>query len=160
NLIGAGYRSWFGRDPEPAAQAWWQAQMAGGLGEEQFTARVLASPEYYGRHGGDPAAWVAGLYQDVLGRAPDAARLAFWTSRLQGGASPLPVAQGLLASPEADTLAVSADYQHLLGRPPEDQGLQVWIGALESGLSQGQLTAGITSTPEFIQRLSSGDVGL
>ena len=27
-------------------------------------------------------AWVAGLYQDVLDRAPDAGGLAFWTSRL------------------------------------------------------------------------------
>ena len=81
-LISAGYRSLLGRDPEPGAQAWWLVQMAAGLGEEQFTARVLASPEYYGRHGGDLTAWVAGLYQDVLDRAPDAGGLAFWTSRL------------------------------------------------------------------------------
>ncbi|GAA5236500.1 Ig-like domain-containing protein [Verticiella sediminum] len=90
---------------------------------------------------------VAALYALILDRAPDAAGLAYWTSRLDQGALPQEVAQSLLASGEAAGHASLPDadfvrwlYQHGLHRDADADGLAWWIDVLQE-TTRGELLA-------------------
>ncbi|WP_210253442.1 Ig-like domain-containing protein [Antarcticirhabdus aurantiaca] len=75
----------------------------------QVATSILASPEYTGKHGGtSDAAFIAELYQDALGRAPDTGGQAFYLDALSRGASRTDVALAVTQSPEAQV--------HLVGQ--------------------------------------------
>jgi hypothetical protein len=80
----------------------WTAVLDARQDLEQLTAGIVGSAEYAATHGTQAdAAFVTGLYQDVLGRAADEAGFATWTSALAGGTSRATVAAGFLFSAEA-----------------------------------------------------------
>ncbi|WP_164133734.1 DUF4214 domain-containing protein, partial [Stenotrophomonas maltophilia] len=64
---------------------------------------MLASREYGALHPTRPgdAAFVAGLYEEALGRAPDATGAAHWADALAHGAARGAVAAAIAESPEA-----------------------------------------------------------
>ncbi len=104
---------------------------AAGAGEAGVAQDLLLSPEYQNAHASD-AAYVSGLYNDVLGRAPDTAGEASWLQQLQNGTSRAAVAQAFLTSPEADTDLVTPFYTTYLDQTPGAAQVQAWVGALES----------------------------
>src|SRR5262249_41771511 len=55
------------RPADPIGQTYWVNHLLGGMNEADVEAGILSSAEYQGEHPTD-AAFVAGLYQDVLGR--------------------------------------------------------------------------------------------
>jgi hypothetical protein len=69
----------------------------------QIAAGIAASPEFLADHASQSnAAYVTSLYQAGLGRAPDVAGLASWTSTLSTGAlSRSAVLLDIATSPEA-----------------------------------------------------------
>jgi hypothetical protein len=76
---------------------------------------------------------VAALYSSVLGRAPDAEGLAYFTNAVNSGAGTLAdVRQALATSPEAQT-AIENIYQSSLSRAPDVEGRQYFTDALASG---------------------------
>nr|WP_255476071.1 DUF4214 domain-containing protein [Antarcticirhabdus aurantiaca] len=93
----------------------------GGLAGEaarllQVAASILASPEYASKHAGESAAaFVADLYADALGRAPDAGGQAFYLDALSQGASRAEIALAFAQSPEARV--------HLVGQVELEQYL-------------------------------------
>ena len=58
--------------------------MKQGLSFEAVEADFVASAEYFQKHGSDNRAWVTGLYNDLLGRAPDAAGLMGYATAAYG----------------------------------------------------------------------------
>lgn len=78
---------------------------------------------------------VAALYQDLLGRAPDAAGAAYW-----GAKSPSSVFMGVSNSAEALAAAqanpgefIQGEYESVLGRPADPAGYSTWYGVLAPG---------------------------
>lgn len=96
------------------------------------------------------------IYQAALGRDPDAAGKAFWSSALSNGATPVQVAQGFIASPEFQQAFgglsvsdfVSALYQNVLHRAGDPAGQQFWTNALQTGTSQASVVAGFSDSLE------------
>jgi hypothetical protein len=125
-LVEALYRQLLHRPADALAQAYWGGQLLAGQSEEQVAARILASPEYYAAHP-DAAAFVNGLFADVLGRALDGAGAAYWEGLLQVGASRQEVAAAVLASPEAVGMGLARDYAAYLRRPLDPAGWQYWV---------------------------------
>jgi hypothetical protein len=75
------YVGLLGRSYDPAGMESWALAMAQGESETQVAAGFLASAEYISLpHAAGSAAFVQSLYGGFLGRAPDAAGLAYWTS--------------------------------------------------------------------------------
>jgi len=70
----------------------------------QLAAQIVASSEFIADHAGQSnAAFVASLYEDGLGRAPDPSGAAFWTGLLNSGqASQAGVLLGIATSGEAN----------------------------------------------------------
>ena len=72
---------------------------------------------------------------------------------MDGGATPLQVAQGFVSSSEFGQLFAGLDakgfvdrlYQNVLNRAPDPSGEQAWIGQLNAGLSQAQVLLGFSN---------------
>jgi hypothetical protein len=141
------YQRYLHRDPEPGARGWIDL-LASGWTTERVAQAILGSPEYLARSGGSPEGFVARLYQDVLGRAGDAAGQAAWTRALAGGASRADVAAAFFGSAEHREGVVRSYYQDLLGREVDAAGLAAWAQALAARSSADGVLAAILGSPE------------
>jgi len=105
------FTSWLVRLLRPVAPAR-KAELGLEALEDRTTSSVAANDLF-----------VSSLYQGLLGRPADAGGLAYWTARLDTGATRTQVAQGIAGSDEALSRDVQLFYQALLGRPAEAAGL-------------------------------------
>jgi hypothetical protein len=85
---------------------------------------------------------VAALYQSVLGRAPDAAGLEFWTN---SGLSTAEIAKAMSASPEA---IVNQVYQEQAGRRPDEGGAAYFQKQISGGKTAADIAAEINRSLE------------
>ncbi len=95
------YRAYFLRSADAGGQCFWSRQLAGVLTLEQISESFAASPEFRSRYGAlDDEAFVRLVFDNVLGRAPDAEGLAFWVGELSAGRSRGSMMIGFSESPE------------------------------------------------------------
>jgi hypothetical protein len=97
----------------------------------------------------DPVPWLYALYADLLGRAPEAAGLAYWTDQRNSGRGAEAVANGFLASTEYCTAIVTGLYQQLLSRAPDDGGLAWWVKLLQDGRPLQEIILGFCNSLEY-----------
>jgi hypothetical protein len=95
------------------------------------------------------AAFLCLVYEDLLGRAPDAGGLATFEGLLAAGVSRAQVAYDIATSPEFRSNFVRFIYAYFLGRQVDPGGLASWVGALNAGWSDQQVLEGIMGSPEF-----------
>ena len=150
------YQQFVGRSPDTAGLNYWVAQMQAGLTEEQVSAAFLGSPEYARLHGGSDAGWVSGMYDDLLGRMPDAAGLRYWTEQLASGETHFQVALGFATSAERESIVVNDDFQRFLSRPATATELAYWTTALTSGHKRDELVAALIGSAEFYHSNAGG----
>ncbi|MCJ7874807.1 DUF4214 domain-containing protein [Phaeobacter sp. J2-8] len=101
------YQTTLGRVPDAAGHSAWTGRIAvEGQAVLDVVQGFVGSPEFQAQFGGlDNAEFVTLLYNNVLGRDPDATGLANWTGRLEDGMTRAEVVRGFSDSPEfrADT---------------------------------------------------------
>lgn len=171
------YQAALGRAPDVEGLNFWTAAIQGGRPLADLAAAFLSSPEFAARFGsgGDNQAFVAAIYGNVLGRAPDADGFAFWAGRLDGGAARAEVLAAI--SESAENRAITAPlseagiwdrseaaqqvarlYGTALGHLPDTGGLAFWTGAIERGTSTlADLAQALVASPEFAA--ASGALG-
>jgi hypothetical protein len=152
NRIITAYQTYLSRGPDVSGLAYWISRMQQGLTDEQLEAGFIGSPEYIQNHGGTGAAWVVGMYQDILGRSPDAAGLSYWLQQLQQGVPASTIAYGFAASPEREAQRVTADYQQFLSRAPAQAEVNYWVNQFLSGKTNEQVIAGFVASQEDYQK--------
>lgn len=91
---------------------------------------------------------VTQLYQDVLGRLPDAPGLAYWSAALDKGATRSDVAGQLIQTPEALARVLDNLYQSSLGRQADADGSAAFLPLLAQG-QQEQVQAQIFGSREY-----------
>jgi hypothetical protein len=143
------YRTFLHRDADAGGLAVFTAFLNGGGTEEQVADIILASPEYFQKAGGTDAGFVAALYHDILHRPVEAAGAAIWQANLAAGMTHDQVADEILHSSEADTVAVQQFFQAYLHRGADAQGLASFGGLLQSGGTYDQVRADILGSPEY-----------
>src|SRR5262249_6819563 len=111
--VDALYQALLHRPADPVGRASLAGLLLAGGSEQQVELGLLASAEYAATHP-DVAAFVNGLYADVLGRAADGAGAANWEGLLQRGASRAEVVVGVLFSQEAIGLELARNYAAFL----------------------------------------------
>jgi hypothetical protein len=156
NVIRADYEIFLGRQPALAEVSAWLGQLQTGQNEKQVEAAILASDEFFTRHGASTVPWLNGIYQDVLGRAADAAGLNLFSQQIQDRVPRESVAGEIVTSLEADARLVTAAYHDLFQRNPDSGGLSAWVAALQGGLTPAQLLAVLASSQEFIDLTAQG----
>lgn len=132
------YRELLGREPSAGDLAYWTAQVQADssvVGREQVISFFMNSPEY-------KAHYVDTLYEVFLGRAPDAAGLAFWSAKMGdpgtpgehgGSADERFILAAIVGSDEfyaqaggTDQGFVQALYHDLLGRAGDAADVNAW----------------------------------
>ncbi len=123
------------------------AHRAEEIGSATVVAELARSREWAG-------VVITQMYQDVLGRAPDAGGLQFWLDRLADGARTQDIGAQFYSSPEYVEAAGSTNawlsqlYRALLDRAPDASGIQFWRDQMAAGMSPYQVTAFFYSSPE------------
>jgi hypothetical protein len=152
-LIAGSYQTYLGRGPDPSGAANWLGGMRSGSTIQQMESGFIASDEYYAKAGGTDAAWVARLYQHVLGRAAAPVEVQGWTTALARGTSRSQVAMGFLVSTEHLTTVVDGYYQELLGRGIDPSGARSWVVAIQSGTRVEATIGGIIASEEYLGKV-------
>ncbi len=115
--ITAAYRDVMRRAPDPGGAAYWLSQMqSGALQPDDVHRTFLIADEFYDfQGGGTDVGYVTALYEDVIGRSPDADGLGYWVGvlRWSGRAA---VVNGLWFADETFNVRVNQAYLDLLGR--------------------------------------------
>jgi hypothetical protein len=153
------YRAAFGRVPDDAGLAWWTGALHKGASLIDIARGFVASAEFQARYStADNAGLVTGFYENVLGRAPDASGIAYWTDALdRKTASAAQVLVGFSEcienkahTPDAQTASVARLYYATLDRAPDAAGLTFWTSKLaaQAATLVDEATA-LADSPEF-----------
>ncbi|HEY4043429.1 MAG TPA: DUF4214 domain-containing protein, partial [Rhodopila sp.] len=95
------YQAALDRTPDPAGQAYWAGQLAGGATPTQVAQDFVGSAEFQQKYGTlSVSDFVSTLYENALHRAADPAGLQAWTNFLQQGGSEAGVIVGFSDSLE------------------------------------------------------------
>lgn len=142
NQIKSVYELYLGRTPSEAEVKTWQdtgapvATISQGIRNSQEAQAFAANPA-------NAEKFVKALYQDQLGRAPDAEGLKFWSDAIKNGASPAQIATQLNQSLEGqnyDTQFITSLYRQNLSRNPEQAGFQYWLSEAQgAGFTPAEL---------------------
>lgn len=139
-----------GRPADPAGLAYWAGRVCRGEPARLIASLIYGSPEYYldpAQGGGTPEGYARSLYNDILGRTPSSADVAFWAAEVRrwGAAT---VAAGFYQSPESRERRVRRQYDLLLHRPPDRAGLTYWAAQL-AAVDDLALTIELTASDEY-----------
>lgn len=105
-------------------------------------------------------ALVRALYEDLLGRAPDASGLSTWTRELLAGRGQSALVEMLTNSEEYRLLRIRQGYQETLGRAPEPGGVATWMAAIRAGTATvDDVTRRFLASEEFRQKSGGTDAG-
>lgn len=112
------------RAPDPDGLRYWADRLLTHPNVEGVTLAVVLSPELSGAR--DDRAFVAVLYERLLGRAADRAGADFWVGELARGRSRSSVASWFVRSPENRASTVTATHVEVLGRSPDATEADHW----------------------------------
>jgi uncharacterized protein YkwD len=129
----------------------WLALLDGGTDRTAISQGFLASDE-------KARQVVNGLYQQLLGRLPDASTLAAQVQLLHADGHATTLISSLAGSAEyyalqggTDSLFVRALYRDLLDRVPTDSEVLVWLNQLGTGQTRSQVAASFAGGLEYQQ---------
>ncbi|SLN15220.1 Poly(beta-D-mannuronate) C5 epimerase 5 [Aquimixticola soesokkakensis] len=174
------YLGCLGREGVTAGLNYWTGLIVDGkMSNRDVVESFLKSPEFSARYGTlDNSDFVSTLFQNVLGRAPSAEGLDYWTGRLDAGLS-----RADLMLPFLDTLEfrlnTGADaaselsavrqsdladdvyryYIAILGREPGKEGIEYWTEKTANGMSSNELATSFLNSEEFKLRFDSASNG-
>jgi hypothetical protein len=156
--VDAAYQLLLGHAADKGGRDFWVSQLSHGAYEEALLGMLAATPSYYNGHGkGTDRGFLTALYQDLLGRTPQAAELNGW---MGGGAiaDRTGVAYAFAFSHEHHLQLVAATtgwYQHYLGRPADGDGAQFWATLLDQGTHDQVGVATFTSGDEYYAKAAT-----
>jgi hypothetical protein len=151
--ISSVYEAYLGRTPSAAEIKSWQDT---GASYDTISRGIRNSEEgkTYASNPANAEKIVTSIYQDQVGRAPDADGLKFWSESLAKGAPLEQISQGINQSIEGqnyDTQYITSLYRQNLARNPEQAGYQYWLSeAQAAGYTPKEIQAILkqAATPE------------
>jgi hypothetical protein len=148
------YQTYLGRAAGDQDITWWVFQLTNGLPETAVQATILGSAEYNLRalnnsttNSTGSQAFIGSLYKQVLDRTASNSDLSFWMANLLVNSSAT-VANSILNSTEARSIAVQEYYHTILGRSTDATPGEVDFWA-RSVLSLAQIRVLFESSAEF-----------
>jgi subtilisin family serine protease len=145
------YQRFLHRSADAAGEAYWTGRLVAGLSEEQLVRSFVTSREYQSQHA-TAAAFVQGLYADLLGRGASSADVAAWLPVLATGNRD-GVAAGVFRSGECINAMIVSDYAAFLKRGVDAGGLGAWAGLMlaQPGSDDG-VALGLLASNEYFAR--------
>jgi hypothetical protein len=157
DVIAEMYQQYLQRSVDAGGQAYWVAQVRGGLSFEQFESLLLGSDEYYvnpNKGAANPAAFVASMYHDMLGRTVDPAGQQYFVGLLAAGTPRSQVVAAVVYSYEHLATTVNGYYQHFLHRSADSAGQAYWTNQLAAGGRDELILGLIIGSDEYFAQAS------
>ncbi|MGC5778530.1 DUF4214 domain-containing protein [Methylobacterium sp. NFXW15] len=160
------YHNSLHRDADASGLQYYLDELAHGVARVDIAQSFVFSPEHLANlqptlNAGvfvpdAQASQVARMYYTMLGRAPDAGGLTYYTDQLDHGGTVAGIAQSFLNSPEnqatygklSNSAYVDALYVNALGRHAETNGLSFWTDQLDHGVSRADLAVSLSQSAE------------
>jgi len=153
------YFSFFNRIPDFGGLMFQVDQFRSGVPLEAISQNFSNSPEFTTRYGSlTDEQYITLVYQNVLGRAPDAGGFQYYLERLGDGRMTRgQMMIGFSESPEFQQLVVNevyvtAVYVGMLKRAPDAGGMAFYVNQIESGLPRNGIIVGFMGSPEYRNR--------
>jgi len=159
------YEAYLRRAPDADGLRFWVDRRSTGSAIAEISEAFAQSPEFTNRYGQlSNADFVDLVYQNVLGREPDAAGASSWLTQLNAGLTRGAMMVGFSDSAEligrtaTTSPSSSADnqiyrlYRAYLLREPDAGGLCFWSQRLRSGQSLSEVSEAFASSQEFLDR--------
>jgi hypothetical protein len=153
------YSAYFARLPDYTGLNFWIGFKRQGNSLGTISQYFAQSGEFQSRYGAlDNGQFVSLVYQNVLGRAPDAGGFAYWKGLLdQNSMTRGDVMLGFSESGEyraatASDVYVTMTYLGMLHRAPDAGGFDFWTGYLDGGNSGLALINGFLNSSEYRSR--------
>ncbi|HUJ14110.1 MAG TPA: hypothetical protein VL284_10015, partial [Thermoanaerobaculia bacterium] len=156
-LITSDYSAYLHRAAAPSEIAFWLPGLAAGLTDEPLAAAILSSPEYFALSGGTNTLWLNRVFNDLLGRTPNAAETASDLAALATNARAA-VARDVLTSAEARTRLVQGWFHAFLRHDADSTSLSFYLGMLAT-LHDEQVMSAILGSDEYMNFGSMLPVG-
>jgi hypothetical protein len=171
------YEAALGREPDSTGLANWVKAIDAGASLQSVASGFIGSPEFVDRFGaGDDGQFVTLLYNNVLGRDPDASGLQNWLDYIRSGHSRAEVVIGFSESAEhvastapeiqqglwvgnPNAARVARLYDTVLDRLPDQGGLTTWAMAMQAGKSLQTVADGFVASSEFQAKYGTLDNG-
>lgn len=133
------YSAYFLRAPDTSGLRFWVGRSRAGTRLYAISSTFAASSEFERRYGSlTDSEFVQLVYQNVLGRAPDSAGLAYWTGKLRNGSTRGRVMVGFSESSE-----------YIRKQAANVAVIEIWFGMLQRAPSPAELSG-------FAQRIKDG----
>lgn len=155
------YFAYFRRVPDYSGLQYWMGRVRQGTPLVDVSNNFVTSPEFVTTYGSlSDGQFVDRVYENVLGRAPDAGGYQHWVGMLASGQmSRGAVMTGFSESAEyawkmAPDVQVTMVYVGMLQRTPDATGSAYWTDQVRRGASVSALIAGFFSSTEYRQRFA------
>ena len=150
DVVQALYTELLHRTADPTGLSAFTSMLAQGGTDEQVAAMLAGSPEYYNnRGGGTNDGFLNALYQDALGRSPDATGRSIWDQAMANGTTPQQVAAAIFGSQEYQQDLVQKFYQTYLHRAADTAGLNGFVNQLQNGSRDEAVILAIITSGEY-----------
>ena len=116
---------------------------------------IFSSDEYGRKHGSTNAGYVAGLYQDILGRPATPGEVNGWLAGLGSPAGRHGVVNGFLSSDEYRLRVLGQEYKDYLARNLSKPEGNFWLNAVKHGTDLDDVLAAVISSEEYFHRMRS-----
>ena len=152
------YSATFLRLPDYDGLLTWANASRSGWTLEQIADEFTTSAEFQNRYGDvSDAEFVTLLYNNVLGRDPDAGGLADWVGRLESGQSRGSILVGFSESVEyraayEHEVVVTMAYVGMVRRAPEPGGFEFWVDKMDTGMTRISMMGGFFRSIEYANR--------
>ena len=147
------FRAILHRPADSAGIAYHVPTLAAGNSIDAVIMSLLDSTEYQNKHASN-AAYIDGLYRDLLGRAPDEGGRNGWIAALNSGTTRASAAQTFLDSTERRLKVIDSIYLSLLGRPADSNGRQNYLLLWQQGSTPDALARSLLASNEFFNRFA------
>jgi len=149
------YHSILGRTVDQGGLNFFGNLLQTGISLEQVKADIYGSNEFFNHVGNTPDSFLNSVFQQELGRLPDAADLTFFGNLPTSTQGRTTAALDIMVSQEGIRERVVSDYREILGRFPDTNGLNFWVSQANSGSSDASIVAGIAGSTEFFNTLQA-----
>jgi hypothetical protein len=154
DMVAALFEQYLHRGPDAGGLANFTNALAAGATDQQVATALAASGEYYQNRGqGTIAGFITALYNDALGRAPDAGGLAQFEQAMANGASTGAVATAIIDCAEHAQDLVNGFFETYLHRPADPGSLNTFANKLLNGTTEEAVIAALLVSPEYFADL-------
>jgi len=147
-LVTQWYEQYLHRAPDQSGLNNFVGALQSGASADTIREAILASPEFFAVQGSTTGGFVQALYQDLLGRSPNAQESTPWITSVTAG-NLMAVATGFLQSQEFRADEVNTIYATYLRRQADSGGLSHFAGQLNQGADERTIVQGILASAEY-----------